>query len=252
MDISGRTVLIVGGTSGIGLGLAQRFATAGSTVVVAGRDTSKVPDLATSRGIATLQIDVTDPANVLRARDEVLTAHPDLDVVVTMSGVMLMEDLRDPAHFAHTETTIAVNLLGTIRVIDAFTPHLIARRSGNIVTVTSGIAFMPFPLMPSYGASKAGVHAYTEALRAHLTGTGVEVTELVPPAVATAGQEKVNPAALPLEGFLDEVLDLLTANPTPHEVVVQAAQRLRWAERDGTYADLLQQRSQGLKSLPGH
>ncbi|WP_432519128.1 SDR family oxidoreductase [Kineococcus sp. SYSU DK006] len=252
MDIDGRTVLIVGGTSGIGLGLAQRFTAADSTVVVAGRDTSKVPDRATAQGIETLQVDVTDPASVLRARDEVLTAHPDLDVVVTMSGVMLMEDLRDPTHFAQAETTIAVNLLGTIRVIDAFTPHLIARRSGNIITVTSGIAFMPFPLMASYGASKAGVHAYTEALRAHLADTGIEVTELVPPAVATAGQEKINPAALPLDAFLDEVLGLLTTSPTPNEVVVQAAQRLRWAERDGTYADLLQQRSQGLKNLPGH
>ncbi|WP_432570825.1 SDR family oxidoreductase [Kineococcus sp. SYSU DK005] len=251
MDISGRTVLIVGGTSGIGLGLAQRFAQAGSTVVVAGRDPGKVPDLVTPQGIGAVQIDVTDADSVLRARDEVLAVHHDLDVVVTMSGVMLMEDLRDPAHFAQAETTIAVNLLGTIRVIDAFTPHLIARGSGNVVTVTSGIAFMPFPPMATYGASKAGVHAYTEALRAHLAGTGIEVTELIPPAVATAGQEKVNPAALPLEGFLDEVIDLLTADPTPDEVVVQAAQRLRWAERDGTYADLLQQRSQSLTTLAG-
>jgi uncharacterized oxidoreductase len=251
MDISGRTVLVVGATSGIGLGLARRFAAAGSTVVVAGRDTGKVADLERREGIEAVRIDVTDPDAVLRARDRVLAQHPDLDVVVTMSGVMLMEDLRDPAHFAATETTVAVNLLGTIRVIDAFTPHLIARGGGNVITVTSGIAFLPFPLMPGYGASKAGVHAYTEALRAQLAGTGVTVTELVPPAVATAGQEKVNPAALPLEDYLDEALDLLTADPTPDEVVVRAAQRLRWAERDGTYADLLRQRSQSLNTLPG-
>jgi uncharacterized oxidoreductase len=245
MDISTRTVLIVGGTSGIGLGLARRFAAAGSTVIVAGRDTNKIDDLETVR------MDVTDPASVLQARDHVLDAHPELDVVVTMSGVMLMEDLRDPAHFSAAETTIVVNLLGTIRVIDAFTPHLIGRGGADIITVSSGIGFLPFPLMPTYGASKAGVHAYTEALRAQLAGTGVAVTELVPPAVATAGQEKINPAALPLDGYLDEVTDLITQTPTPNEIIVQAALRLRWAERDGTYASLLEARSQSLNTLPG-
>ena len=245
MDITDRTVLIVGGTSGIGQGLARRFADAGSTVVVGGRDTDRVA------GLETVTVDVSDPESVTRARDEVLAAHPDLDLVVTMSGVMLLEDLRDPAHIAQTETTIAVNLLGTIRVLDAFTPHLIALGHGDVMTVTSGIAFLPFPLMASYGASKAGVHAYTEALRAHLAGTGVGVTELVPPAVATAGQEQVNPNALPLDAFLDEVVGLLTQTPTPDEIVVERAQALRWAERDGTYADLLAQRSQALASLPG-
>ncbi|QHC62788.1 SDR family NAD(P)-dependent oxidoreductase [Rathayibacter festucae] len=245
MDITDRTVLVIGGTSGIGLGLARRFAAAGSTVVVGGRDTDRVEDLETVR------IDVTDADSVSRARDEVLAAHPGLDTVVTMSGVLLQEDLRDPAHFATAERTVAVNLLGTIRAVDAFTPHLLGRGGGDIVTVSSGIAFLPFPLMPSYGASKAGVHAYTESLRAQLAGKGVRVTELVPPAVATAGQEAVNPAALPLDAYLDEVLELLTQEPTPDEIVVRAAQRLRWAERDGTYAELLAARSRSLDTLPG-
>jgi len=245
MDIRNRTVLIVGGTSGIGLGLARRFAAAGSTVVVGGRSTGR------DVGLETVEIDVTDADSVTRARDEVLDNHPNVDVVVTMSGVMLIEDLRDPAHFDAAETTVDVNLLGTIRVLDAFTPHLVSRGSGNIVTVTSGIAFLPFPLMPTYAASKAGVHAYTEALRAQLVGTGVDVTELIPPAVATAGQQNVNPAALPLEGFLDEVIALLTATPTPNEVVVTVAQQHRWAERDGTYDELVARRSQSLASLPG-
>jgi short-subunit dehydrogenase involved in D-alanine esterification of teichoic acids len=245
MEIANRTVLVVGGTSGIGLGLARRFAAAGSAVVVGGRAPSRVTDL------ETVQIDVTDAESVARARNEVLAGHPDLDVVVTMSGVMLQEDLRDPAHFANAEASIAVNLLGTIRVVDAFTPHLVGRGSGTIVTVSSGIAFLPFPLMPTYGASKAGVHAYTESLRAQLAGAGLEVVELVPPAVATAGQEKVNPHALPLEEFLDEVVGLLSATPTPNEILVEGVQMHRWAERDGTYADLVERRSQSLSTLPG-
>jgi uncharacterized oxidoreductase len=245
MQITQRTVLVVGGTSGIGRGLAQRFADAGSTVVVGGRDPQP------QDGLHTVRIDVTDPASVLRARDEVLAAHPDLDVVVTMSGVMLVEDLRDPAHGAAAETTIDTNLLGTIRVLDAFTPHLLARGAGTVLTVSSGIAFLPFPLMASYAASKAGVHAYTEALRAQLAGTGVEVAELVPPAVATAGQERVNPAALPLAGYLDEVMALLAQEPTPAEVLVEGVRMHRFAERDGTYAELVARRSQSLSTLPG-
>jgi uncharacterized oxidoreductase len=244
VEITNRTVLIVGGTSGIGRGLAQRFVDAGSTVIVGGRNPEP------QDGLETVRIEVTDPDSILRARDEVLDAHPGLDVVVTMSGVMLTEDLRDPAHIAATETTIATNLLGTIRVIDAFTPHLMARGSGTIITVSSGIAFLPFPLMPSYGASKAGVHAYTESLRAQLAGTGIEVAELVPPAVATAGQEKVNPAALPLDAYLDEVMELLATEPTAHEILVKGVLRHRWAECDGTYAELLERRSQSLNTLP--
>lgn len=245
MDLSHRTALIVGGTSGIGLGLAHRLARLGSTVVVGGRRPEPVD------GLESVQVDVTDPASVLRARDEVLAAHPDLDLVVTMSGVMLVEDLLDPAHIAAAESAVATNLLGTIRVLDAFTPHLVARGAGAFVTVTSGIAFLPFPAMPTYAASKAGVHAYTEALRVQLAGTGVEVTELVPPAVATAGQETVNPAALPLDAFLDEVLDLLGRTPTPDEVLVQGVRMHRWAERDGTYAELVARRSQALATMLG-
>jgi len=217
------------GTSGIGLGLARRFAAAGSTVIVGGRNTAHIDDL------ATVTIDVTDPDSVHRTRDSVLAGHPDLDVVVTMSGVMLVEDLREPLHINVADQTIATNLLGTIRVTDAFTPHLMARGAGTFITVSSGIGFLPFSLMPTYGASKAGVHAYSESLRAQLDGTGVEVTELVPPAVATTPEQKqMNPSALDLDAFLDEVMTLLAQNPTPNEILVQGVLQHRWAERDGT------------------
>ncbi|MEU5993050.1 SDR family NAD(P)-dependent oxidoreductase [Spirillospora sp. NPDC047418] len=250
MDLSNRTVLIVGGTSGIGRELARRFAAAGSTVAVGGRSAEALAELA-GEGFGTFGIDVTDGASVARARDAVLARYPELDTVVTMPGVMLLEDLRDPAHFEAAETTIDTNLVGTIRVIDAFTPHLVRRGAGTFITVTSGIAFLPFPPMPTYAASKAAVHAYSEALRAQLDGTGVGVVELVPPAVATAGQEKVNPNALPLDDFATEVMQLLSAEPTPHEILVQGVRTHRWAERDGTYDDLVAQRTKALAMLPG-
>jgi short-subunit dehydrogenase involved in D-alanine esterification of teichoic acids len=246
MDISTRTVFIVGGTSGIGRELARRFAAAGSTVVIGGRDGTALAELATE-GFGTVRVDVTDSTSAAEARDAVLAAHPELDTVVTMSGVMLLEDLRDPAHFSATESTVDTNLLGTIRVIDAFTPHLIARGGGTIVTVTSGIAYLPFPPMASYAASKAGVHAYSEALRVQLTGSGIDVVELVPPAVATGGQENVNPHALPLDAFATEVMDLLSLEPTPNQILVQGVQMHRWAEKNGTYDGLVAQRAQLLQ-----
>jgi len=250
VDLSNRTVLVVGGTSGIGRELARRFAAAGSTVAVGGRSPEALAELA-GEGFGTFPVDVTDDSSVRALRDTVLDRYPELDTVVTMSGVMLLEDLRDPAHFEAARTTIDTNLLGTIRVVDAFTPHLVGRGAGTFVTVTSGIAFLPFPPMPSYAASKAAVHAYSEALRAQLDGTGVDVVELVPPAVATAGQEKVNPHALPLDGFATEVMELLSAEPTPHEILVKGVLGHRWAERDGTYDDLVAQRSRALAMLPG-
>jgi short-subunit dehydrogenase involved in D-alanine esterification of teichoic acids len=245
VKLTNRTVLIVGGTSGIGLELAHRFAKDGNTVVVGGRKPEP------QDGLQSVRIDVTDPASVLRARDEVLAAHLDLDVVVTMSGVLLTEDLRDPAHITDAENMVATNLLGTIRVIDAFTPHLLGLGAGTIITVSSGIAFLPFPLMATYGATKAAVHSYTESLRAHLAGTGVEVAELVPPAVATPAMAKLNPAAVPVDDYLDEVMELLAVEPTTREIIAEAALPLRWAERDGTYAELLERRSAPLNNLPG-
>ena len=251
MDISNRTVFIAGATSGIGLELARRFAAAGSVVIVGGRRADLLGERA-AEGFATVEVDVTDSGSVDRARDTILREHPGLDTVVTMSGVMIPEDLRDPAHFSAAQTTVDVNLLGTIRVIDAFTPHLTGRGAGTIITVTSGIGFLPFPVMPTYAASKAAVHAYSEALRAQLAGTGVEVAELVPPAVAVTPEAKeVNPRALDLAEFATEVMDLLQAYPTPREILVKGVLMHRWAERDGTYDELVAQRSRALAMLPG-
>jgi short-subunit dehydrogenase involved in D-alanine esterification of teichoic acids len=250
MDITSRSVFIAGATSGIGLELARRFRAAGSAVVVGGRRADALARLA-EEGLGTVEIDVTDADSVRRARDAVLRLRPDLDTVITMSGTGAAEDLRDPGHFADAERIMAVNFLGTVRVIDAFTPHLVTRGSGTVVSVSSGIGFLPFPLMATYAASKAAVHAYSEALRAQLAGTGVDVAELVPPAVDTGLGGGSNPHALRLDAYGAEVMDLLAQEPTPREILVQGVLMHRWAERDGTYDVLVAQRSAALAMLPG-
>jgi short-subunit dehydrogenase involved in D-alanine esterification of teichoic acids len=249
MDTTTRTALIAGGTAGIGLELARQLRAAGSTVIIGGRRTELLRELA-AEGLGTVELDVTDDASVARARDAVLAEHPELDMVVTMAGMGAPEDLRDPAHFDTTRATIDLNFLGTVRVIDAVTPHLIERGAGTIATVSSGIGFLPFPLMAAYAASKAAVHAYSEALRAQLDGTGVEVAELVPPAVATH-MGSSNPHALEVDAYVEEALGLLAQTPTPREVLVRAVHMHRFAERDGSYDRLVAERSKALAMLPG-
>lgn len=252
MDTTSRTVFIAGATSGLGLALARSLAAAGSTVIVGGRRTDVLEQIAADQpGVDTVQIDVADPASITAARDIVLERHPDLDTVVTMSGIMRPENLRDPAHITDAEATVTTNLLGTMRLVDAFTPTFVERGAGTIITVTSGIAFAPYPLTPAYGATKAGVHSYTVSLRAQLEGTGVEVVELVPPLVATElmpGQSQV-PGALTVEDFTAEVMSLLAEEPTPEEILVERVKRLRYAERDGTSAQLLEERKAMLSRL---
>ena len=252
MDTTSRTVFIAGATSGLGLALAESLAAAGSSVIVGGRRADVLQQIAADHpGIDTVEIDVADPVSITTARDVVLERHPDLDTVVTMSGIMRPENLRDPSHISDAEATITTNLLGTMRLVDAFTPTFVERGAGTIVTVTSGIAFAPYPLTPAYGATKAGVHSYTVSLRAQLEGTGVEVVELVPPLVATElmpGQSQV-PGALTVEDFTAEVMGLLATNPTPQEILVERVKRLRYSERDGTSAQLLEERKAMLSRL---
>ena len=243
MDITSQTVLIAGGTSGIGLELARRLVAAGSTVIVGGRREA-ILDALSGEGFGTVVLDVTDGRSIEHARNSVLARYPDLSMLIVMSGVVLTEDLRDPDHTADAEFMVATNLLGTIRVVDAFLPGFLARQSGTIVTVSSASAFVPNPSLPTYAATKAGVHVYSEVLRVQLIGSGIDVVELVPPAVTTTPErEQANPDALRLGPFVDEVLSLLSAEPTPDEILVDRVVPIRWAQRDGTYAKQFADRS---------
>lgn len=241
MKITGRTVLITGSTSGIGLGLAERLHAAGNRVAIAGRRRELLEEItARHEGMASVVLDVADPASILAARDTLAVSHPGLDVVITMAGIMHPEDLRDPAHQATAEATITTNLLGTIRTVDAFLPALLASDEATLMTVSSGLAFVPLPLTPTYSATKAAVHSYTQSLRAQLAGSPVEVIELVPPKVQTPLMNQEHDAdAMPLEDFLDEVMGILQARPEDEEILVQDVHGLRFAERDGRHDEML-------------
>ena len=240
MNITGNTIFIPGATSGIGLGLALGFRDRGNTVIVGGRRTSLLDEITAHHpDVDTVEVDVGDAASLTKARDEVVARHPGLNVLVPMAGIMLPEDLRDPAHLETAERTVATNLLGTIRTISAFVPHLVDQSNAAILTVSSGLAFVPLPVTPTYNATKAAIHSYSESLRVQLANS-VQVIELVPPGVRTTlmGQQD-SEQAMPLEEYLEETFALLEAEPTAQEILVERVKFLRDAEQEGRYAEVL-------------
>ncbi|MDG3010729.1 SDR family NAD(P)-dependent oxidoreductase [Rhodococcus sp. D2-41] len=239
MHISGNTIFIPGSTSGIGLALARRLQAEGNTVIIGGRRTDLLEQIGRENpGLHTVAIDVAEQASIDAAAAQVLSAHPDLNVIVAMAGIMRIEDWHRPESFlASAESIITTNVLGPIRLIAAFIEHLRSRPEATIVTVSSGLAFVPLRVTPSYNASKAAIHMLSESIRLQLADTGVQVVELVPPAVRTEllpGQQD-SEFAMPLDEFVDEVVTLLRDQPDATEIRVERVEFLRHAEARGDY-----------------
>lgn len=239
MNISGNTVFIPGSTSGIGLALALALHDRGNTVIVGGRRTELLDQIAAEHpGLDTVQIDTADPASVEAAAKQVLERHPDLNVLVTMAGIMRVEDWHDPAAFLATaEATVTTNVLGPIRLIAAFVEHLQTRPDATIMTVSSGLAFAPLKVTPTYNATKAAIHMLSESVRLQLADTSVKIVELEPPAVRTSlmpGQE-TSDFAMPLDEYVDEVMGLIESEPDAREIQVERVKFLRYGEARGDY-----------------
>ncbi|MPT14029.1 MAG: SDR family NAD(P)-dependent oxidoreductase [Microbacterium sp.] len=243
MDITGNTIFIPGATSGIGLALALRLQARGNTVIVGGRREDRLVAIAAAHPeLHTIRIDTADPASIDEAAAAVLAAHPTLNVLVTMAGIMRAEDWTAPAGFLSTaEETVTTNILGPIRLIAAFIEHLQTQPSATIMTVSSGLAFAPLKVTPTYNASKAAIHMLSESLRLQLAGTTVAVQELEPPAVRTdlmPGHAE-NEAALPLDAFIDEVMTLIETQPDATEIQVERVKFLRYGEARGDYDEVV-------------
>lgn len=237
MNTNGHTIFIPGGASGIGLALARRLLAAGNTVIIGGRRTELLDRLATEHGFGTTRVDITDPDSITTAAADVLRRYPELDVLVTMAGIMRAEDWTTPDFLADAEATVTTNVLGPIRLIAAFTEHLRTRPGATVVTVSSGLAHVPLRSTPTYNASKAAIHRLSESIRLQLEPHGVRVIELVPPAVRTSlvpGMETWD-GAMPLDEFADEVMEILAAAPEAHEILVERVGFLRHAEVRGDY-----------------
>lgn len=239
MKISGNTIFIPGATSGIGLALAVALQDKGNRVIVGGRRQQLLDQIAAEHpGIDAVRIDTADADSIAAVATQVLTEHPDLNVLITMAGVMKIEDWHTPQGFlASAESTITINVLGTIRLIAAFIEHLQTRPQATVITVSSGLGFTPLKVTPSYNASKAAVHLLTETLRLQFADSTVEFKELEPPAVRTdlVPGQRDSEWAMPLEDFVREVVDILENQPDANEIQVENVKFLRYSEVRGDY-----------------
>ena len=235
MKNSGNTILITGGGSGIGAALAHEFHAAGNQVIIAGRRQTALDEVVAAHpGMASMVIDMEDPAAIAAFAAKLVADFPALDAVLLNAGIMVAEDRID---LAIAEATVATNLLGPIRLSHALLPHLLAQKSATILTVSSGLAFVPLAATPTYSATKAAIHGWSLAMREQLKDTGVDVVEIVPPGVQTdlmPGHAE-NPQMMPLADFISETMGLLRQEPTPAEIHVERVKFLSEATKRGEF-----------------
>lgn len=241
MKLSGNTVLVTGGGSGIGEALAHRLHDLGNTVIIAGRGQDELARAKEGRpNLHGIVVDLDDREAIETFARRVIAEHPALNVLFNNAGITRFETLDRTRDLTDMEASVATNLLAPIRLTNALMDHLLDQPGAAIVNTTSGLAFVPLVAAPSYGATKAAIHSYTVVLREAIKGR-VEVTELVPGPVATkitAGQNNLG-GNQPLPEFVDEVLAQLGQQPTPSEILVDRSRGARFAERDGTFDQML-------------
>jgi uncharacterized oxidoreductase len=232
MKLTGNTILITGGGTGIGHGLAEAFHAIGNHVIIAGRRENVLQKAAAANpGMDYLMFDQSNAAAIQKLADEMRERFPKLNVLVNNAGIQRVEDLT-VGDFADTEFTINTNLLAPMRLTAALLQQLMAQPQCAILNVTSALAMMPAAMMPSYCASKAAMHSYTQSLRYQLRDTSLQVIEIIPPWVQTElqGDRGMNPKAMPLTEYIAETVAILKGSPETTEVVVERAKPMRFAE----------------------
>jgi uncharacterized oxidoreductase len=246
MKITGNTILITGGGSGIGRGLSEAFHQQGNQIIIAGRRQQSLDQVTTANpGMQSIQLDITDPQSIHSASEHLTQTYPGLNVVINNAGIMKTEDLQAaPTYLSDAEATVTTNLLGPIRLTVALLPLLQRQPHSAILTVSSGLTFVPLAQTPTYCATKAAIHSYSRSLRQQLKSTSTEVIEIIPPYVQTylqGEQQAIDPRAMPLDEFITEVMDIPTQQPEVTEVLVESVKPLRFAAENRNEDALFQQ-----------
>lgn len=227
------TILITGGGSGIGRGLAEAFHKLGNKVIIAGRRKDVLDAVvAQNPGMASEVLDVQDSARLATFVTEVNSKYPALNVLIHMAGIMKIEDLAGAPDLAVADDIIATNLTAPIHLTAALLPLLKQQTKATVMTVTSGLAFVPLAMTPTYCATKAALHSWSISLRYQLRHTSVEVLEIAPPYVQTellGAHQASDPRAMPLADYISEVMNLLSEQPEAKEILVKNVYPLRFA-----------------------
>ncbi len=248
MNLKGNVILITGGGSGIGRSLAEAFHQAGNQVIITGRRQSALEDTVRANpGMHAMLLDLDKPEEIQRFAAEIKKIAPELNVLINNAGIMKSENMKAGIEaLATAEANITTNLLGPLRLTAAILPGLLAQAKATVVTVSSGLAFVPIAPFASYCATKAAIHAWTQSLRRQLSDTSVEVLELVPPYLQTeltGAHQLSDPNAMPLNEFINEAVHLLKNPPPNGEILVKRVYPQRFAEREGKYDELYAQRN---------
>ncbi len=243
MNPTENTILVTGGGSGIGRGLAEVLHKLGNQVVISGRRPEVLKaTTAANPGMQSLILDIEQPGSVRLFAADVVEKFPSLNVLINNAGIMRAERLPEQSDdVADAEAIVATNLLGPIRLTAALMPHLRKQPKATVINVSSGLAFVPLAMTPTYCATKAAIHSYTQSLRWQLRETAIEVIEIAPPYVQTdlmGGAE--DPRAMPLTDYIAETMALLTQQPTPPEILVERVKGLRFAAEAGKYDTIFQ------------
>ncbi len=228
MKMSGNTIFITGGGSGIGQGFATAFHALGNKVIIAGR--RKAPLQATAQahpGMEFCEIDMRDPKSIAEVADWLVMTHPDINVLINNAGIMAGDKTGAFMDDELTAATVETNLLGPMRLTSALIEHLKTKADAAVVNVTSGLAFTPLATSAVYSATKAALHSWTLSLRFRLKGGSVRVLEVAPPWVRTdlmAGQRD-EPRAMPLDAFINETMQKFATGAD--EILVDRVKMLR-------------------------
>ena len=237
MQMTGNTILITGGSSGIGRALAEALHKEGNQVIVTGRRKALLDEVtAANPGMKSAVVDVQEIGSLDGFAARMVREFPALNVLINNAGIMKPENLGEGGDFADVEATVATNLLAPLRLTAALLPHLKQQPRATVMTVSSGLAFLPLALTPTYCATKAGIHSWTQSLRYQLRGTSVEVKELIPPYVQTelmGPHQTKDPRAMPLGEFIAEVMEILLTQPEAKEICVKRVSGLRFAAEGG-------------------
>ncbi len=227
MKLSGNTVFITGGTSGIGRALAEALHKLDNQVIISGRRKALLDEVtAANPGMKSVELDMASPESIKAVSTKLIADFPALNVLINNAGVMHLDNVAAPVDEQMMQTTIITNLMGPIRLTGALIEHLKKQPSSTVINVSSVLGFVPMAVSAVYSSTKAALHSYTMSLRWKLKGTSVRVLELSPPWVQTdLLDSKEEPRAMPLAEFISETIGVLGTDTD--EVLVDRAKDMR-------------------------